>query len=130
MSFSRPSAFAQSKTRFIFGPSSSSSTAKISSNFVKRGEQRGNVIFLDSAGVERGVGLADHFENRGLRLGGVEVVFECGASCVRRFRVARDCISGVGAVGENCLTLKRRRKFRRRSTETAACLSPSKVKLS
>ena len=64
---------------------------------------------LDFARVERGVGLAHHFEDRSLRLRGVEIVIEGGSSCARLFR-SRDCISTRASA--KLPEVRRCRKFR------------------
>ena len=53
----------------------------------QRCQQRRDIIFLDPSGVERGIGLAHHLEDRGLRLRGIEVI-------VKRRRHALDCLRG------------------------------------
>ena len=117
MSFSRPSAEAQSETRFIFGTIVVVEHGEDLVELGQRRQQRRDIVFLDSLRVERGIRLAHHFENRGLRLRGVEVVVERGFDALDSV-AARDCISGFepgeicprSSAGENSASARPRRR--------------------
>ena len=93
----------------------------------ERGEQGLRVVLANFAGIEGGVGFAQHVEDGGLRFGGVEVVVEGGL--LRRRLCRRRVATWPGSrLRGTCELVRRKRKLRNFSTELAAALRPSKVK--
>ena len=75
MSFSDLSRWPNREPASFLRASSSSSTAKISSNFFSPCSKGATSSLCAVPAIERRVRLAHHFEDRGLCLSGIEIVF-------------------------------------------------------